>query len=207
MATIFGDPRMPERFWRKVVVNGETGCWEWTGAKNANGYGLYVVTMIPERKAQGAHRAAFIALRFDPEELVCDHLCRVRHCVNPDHMRAVTHRVNILAGIGPSAENARKTHCSHGHEYTPENTLTYDKEDGKSSRNCRACETRKTDRSYAPRRQGHGTAGKYRSGCRCRECKDQQRDRMRTYRASRPNRSPSAGRTATANRLGVTPCE
>jgi hypothetical protein len=189
MTVLFGDPRMPERFWNKVDVNYETGCWEWTGSRNENGYGLYVVSSKP-KKQQGAHRAAFMALRFDPEELVCDHLCRVRHCVNPNHIRAVTSKENILAGVGFSAINARKTHCPSGHEYTPENTYRRPRGNKRSGRDCRACEAAKPNRpggsgTYSGVNSEHGTPGKYRSGCRCRECKDQQRDRMRAYRAAR----------------------
>ena len=31
--------------------------------------------------------------------LVCDHLCRVRNCINPDHIEAVTNRENVVRGI------------------------------------------------------------------------------------------------------------
>jgi hypothetical protein len=37
-------------------------------------------------------------------------------------MEPVTCRENILRGEGISAINFRKTHCIHGHEFTPENT-------------------------------------------------------------------------------------
>lgn len=197
MPVLFGDPRMPDRFWNKIEVNGDTGCWEWTASKNHNGYGLYVVSIKP-RKLQGAHRAAFIALRFDPEELVCDHLCRVRHCVNPNHMRAVTIRTNTLAGTGYSAVNARKTHCPQGHPYDGENLLL--EEDG--SRKCRTCRNRRGGNAvHSGNNSEHGTPGKYRSGCSCRECKDGQRDRMRVYRATRREKRATSHRAdATAGR-------
>jgi hypothetical protein len=37
-------------------------------------------------------------------------------------LEAVTNRENMLRGVGVCALNARKTHCKHGHEFTPENT-------------------------------------------------------------------------------------
>lgn len=51
-----------------------------------------------------------------------DHLCRNRRCVNPTHMEVVTPNENWRRGASPVGINARKTHCKHGHEFTPENT-------------------------------------------------------------------------------------
>jgi hypothetical protein len=34
-----------------------------------------------------------------PDGLTLDHLCRVRHCVNPDHLEPVPHLVNVDRGI------------------------------------------------------------------------------------------------------------
>ena len=33
-----------------------------------------------------------------PEGLELDHLCRIRHCVNPDHVEPVTCAVNVRRG-------------------------------------------------------------------------------------------------------------
>ena len=61
-------------------------------------------------------------------------------CVNPAHLEAVTHRENVLRGAGVSAIQARKTHCKHGHEFTPENTMKVRTPSGNGGRRCRTCD-------------------------------------------------------------------
>ena len=68
-----------------------------------------------------------------PAGLELDHLCRVRECVNPQHLEAVTHHENMLR-----SREATKTHCKHGHEFTPENTYTYQRGVG-IQRCCKTC--------------------------------------------------------------------
>ncbi|WP_353848602.1 HNH endonuclease signature motif containing protein [Cellulomonas sp.] len=85
-----------------------------------------------------------------PPGMQLDHLCRVRECVNPLHLELVTQRENILRGESPAAHHARKTHCDHGHEFTPENT--YRAPSRPRTRICRACVTESTRRRNAKRR-------------------------------------------------------
>jgi hypothetical protein len=99
------------------------GCWLWTAgltnAPDGGGYGKFYW----DGKTWLAHRAAWVMYRGAiPAGMTIDHLCRVRRCVNPAHLRLATMRQNILAGGGVCAENARKITCKRGHAYTPENT-------------------------------------------------------------------------------------
>lgn len=89
----------------------------------------------------GAHRYAYEHFIGPiPEGLQVDHLCRVRNCVNPDHLEAVTCRENVLRGDGVAAANARATHCPQGHAYDEANTYTWTN----GGRHCRACARIKT---------------------------------------------------------------
>jgi hypothetical protein len=129
----YGDQRLPERFWSKVTANEQTGCWEWTASLNRSGYGQFSV----DRRPVGSHRVAYIALVGPiPEGKELDHLCRVRHCVNPAHLDPVTRAEHILRSPYVIAViNAAKTHCPHGHEYSPENTWR----NARGARWCRGC--------------------------------------------------------------------
>ena len=65
--------------------------------------------------------------------------CHNGWCVNPDHLEVMDGGAATLAGNGMGARNARKTHCSHGHEMTPENTQSVPGHSGRKQRRCIAC--------------------------------------------------------------------
>jgi hypothetical protein len=103
-----------QRFWAKADRRGDAECWEWVACRTAMGYGRFVV----DRRVRAAHRVAYeLSVGPIPEGLEIDHLCRNRACVNPAHLEAVSHRVNVLRGTAPAAVNKRKTHCPCGREY------------------------------------------------------------------------------------------
>ena len=106
--------RIASSSWRsKVVVDPDTSCHLWTGSLGSNGYGQVRLKM----RLVKAHRVSWVADHgVDvPEELELDLLCRVRSCVNPSHLEAVTRKTNLLRGEGIGAKCARKTHCVRGH--------------------------------------------------------------------------------------------
>ena len=120
-ATLMGRETMPavDRFMNKVKVS-DSGCWEWTGALKPNGYGIFAIKKNCIQKVFNAHRWIYEYHRGPiPEGLTIDHLCRNRKCVNPDHLEAVSLKVNLLRGNGFSAINARKTTCKRGHVFIP----------------------------------------------------------------------------------------
>jgi hypothetical protein len=115
----------------RVTID-QNGCWIWRGKRRTKGgYATYQNTT--------AHRFVYKQLVGDVRaDWDVDHLCRVRDCVNPEHLEAVTRRENLMRGNTRTAQRAAQTHCVHGHEFTPQNT--YIKRNG--CRACRKCHSR-----------------------------------------------------------------
>ena len=124
---------MLDRFMKMFTPEPNSGCWLWLGSTTHDGYPVLKVSL--QRFNVYAHRLSYELFCGEiPEGLEVDHLCRVRCCVNPDHLEAVTPGINQLrAGFF-----RMKTHCKHGHEFTPENTYT-SKAGHKTMRVCRTC--------------------------------------------------------------------
>jgi hypothetical protein len=102
---------LEELFWSRV--NKTDSCWLWTGSIRGKGYGQ---TLRSNGSRSYAHRFSYELVNGPiPEGLCVDHICRVRLCVNPAHLQAVTLKENLLRGISRSAANARKTLCVRGH--------------------------------------------------------------------------------------------
>ncbi len=141
--SLFGDPRLPARFWDKVRIGAAPSirpdlgpCWLWVACL-VDGYGrVYRGKDTSDR----AHRWAYEQLiGMIPSGLQTDHLCRVRACVNPSHMEPVTPSVNTLRGQTIPARNKRVTHCPRGHPYDETNTYRGQNPYGDGYRKCRAC--------------------------------------------------------------------
>lgn len=80
-----------ERFDAKVDKNGPGGCWLWTASTTTTGYAQL---RIGDRMKE-AHRWYYQQVIGPiPAGMYCDHICRVRHCVNPEHIRLVTNKEN-----------------------------------------------------------------------------------------------------------------
>lgn len=140
-------PQRLARFWAKVDKDGpvhpELGpCWQWTGkltVRTVRGSGGYGAFWNGERELR-AHRFVYeLLVEPIPAELVIDHLCRNRGCVNPDHLEVVTNGENCRRGDGVGA-NARKAYCPKGHSYDEKNTIWRLRPDGRGVfRRCRQC--------------------------------------------------------------------
>lgn len=126
-----------ERFWRRVAKT-EDGCWEWLGGCDKDGYGQMSVRRNGKQKCYRAHHLAYSFSRTPiPAGAQLDHLCKNPRCVRPEHLEVVAPSENNARSSSPSALNAKKTHCVHGHEFSASNTRI----DKHGHRRCRICDS------------------------------------------------------------------
>lgn len=112
-----------DRFNEQISKSDETGCWDWTGTKQANGYSSFY---LRGRLLRG-HRWSYENFVGPiPDGLQIDHLCRNRACVNPKHLEPVTAQENT--------RRAMRDACVNGHAFTEENVYMHS-----GKRYCREC--------------------------------------------------------------------
>jgi len=120
-ATLGGSVAMDtkSRFWSRVQKT--EGCWLWTGCVNSTGYGSGT---FGKARTHMAHRFSWeIAHGPIPDGLCVCHRCDNPRCVRPDHLFLGTRSDNQNDRVAKGRHNeATKTHCRNGHEFTPENT-------------------------------------------------------------------------------------
>ena len=117
---------------KRIQVDPVTGCHNWTGTQVGNGYGQVKIA----GNSRLVHRFIWEAVHGPvPESLELDHICRNRACCNPEHLRVVTARENVLASDNLCAQNARKLVCPRcGGPYD-----IHTRYDGREERVCRPC--------------------------------------------------------------------
>lgn len=140
-----------DRYRSKVVQSGPNDCWPWLGGLNASGHAVFTWDLPDGTRGQLAHRFGWEVhhgpipdgqhidhICHDPRECDLGPQCPHRSCQNPAHWKLVVPAENTA--VDRRRTSADKTHCVHGHEFTPENTYEY-RRDGKIRRQCRACVT------------------------------------------------------------------
>lgn len=124
---------------RRITDN---GCWEWTRAVTEHGYGR----MSYQDQVHRVHRLAahlWHGLDLDDSTTKVCHHCDNPPCFNPEHLYLGTQKTNVRDMIdrgrnypGPD----RWTHCTRGHELTPDNTV------GVKKPRCRTCNNEQQNR-------------------------------------------------------------
>jgi hypothetical protein len=112
---------------RTVVT--DKGCWEWQGStenfRNIKpGQRGYSMTSFRSKRVR-LHRWSLAHKLGRPiaPKMQAGHSCDNPPCWNPDHLYETTNQQNHIDGGKRGRMNGQsKTHCKHGHEFTPENT-------------------------------------------------------------------------------------
>ncbi len=106
------------------VTLSSSGCWLWNKSTDGRYYGKIKVN----GKMEYVHRVSYSTFVGDiPKGLEIDHLCKVKLCLNPRHLEAVTHSENLLRA------DLKTAVCKRGHERSQDNMR-------RSRRACRICE-------------------------------------------------------------------
>lgn len=106
------------------------GCLLFTGKPLATGY----AQVKRDGKGVGVHVASWELTHGPvPSRHHLHHLCHTPLCCEPSHLVPLTPAEHALAHV--------KTHCVHGHEFTPENTYV---QPGNGARECRTCKRART---------------------------------------------------------------
>lgn len=144
-----------DKFISKLTIS-VSNCWL-LKTNAPNGYSRFRVGTSRNDPLLSGHRYSYEIHKGPiPNGLVIDHLCRVKNCVNPDHLEAVTSKENTNRGVlrdvvrnrSPiisaafrkagqdawAAKQKARTHCKWGHEFSNENVRMQN-----GARICRQC--------------------------------------------------------------------
>jgi hypothetical protein len=123
---------LPMNFWTKTS---RSDCLIWRGAQNTKGYGCFAVNGV----SQLVHRLAWEDVRGPiPDGMTIDHICRVRNCVNVEHLELVTiaennRRKKVAGGLHVGGQ------CIEGHDITDLTAYRHPR----GHIECRICRTEK----------------------------------------------------------------
>lgn len=76
-------------------------CWEWTGSKDRDGYGVLTIG----RKQFRANRVSYSEFKGSPEGMLVCHRCDNPSCINPEHLFLGSARENTQDMINKGRKN------------------------------------------------------------------------------------------------------
>lgn len=130
------DERTYKSLIKKINVGKKDECWTWNASKNIrDGRPMF---WFNNQWTRAARAVMYFKQGYLTEGMHICHdpvVCNNKWCINPFHLREDTPSENIYDLVRTNAHNnARKTHCPHGHEYTEDNIYR-----NKNKRFCLTC--------------------------------------------------------------------
>jgi hypothetical protein len=120
--------------------------------KKVNGSPGYLFVKMPENVTLLVHRAVLEAFRGPcPTRIRIVDGCHKDDDPTNNHLSNLkwdSHAGNQITAVDNGLNyNANKTHCKHGHEFTPENTIVrITRHNGRRRRDCRICQAARMQR-------------------------------------------------------------
>jgi hypothetical protein len=110
------------RIMDRCRIDLDSGCWLWTGFLDQWGHGKFGWREDGQGRCKSAEWASY-ECHVGPVPAGCylEHTCGRKDCVNPAHLRPITHK-EIAKANPVMAANLAKTHCPKGHPYDESNT-------------------------------------------------------------------------------------
>ena len=136
---------IPERVAARAATRfsvDEHGCWISDYSVASHGYAQIGWQDGGYRHVVTAHRAAWVHLHGQiPDGMTIDHICRVRRCINPKHLRLMSNLENARGGGGHHTSTPVPTGglCRRGHA-----ELLY----SNGEKHCRECAQEWARRKY-----------------------------------------------------------
>lgn len=126
------------KIWERCERDPETGCWNWTGFKDALGYGRMGASSFRKTPMQPYRVAYQLFVGEIPDGKHLHHKCHNPSCCNPDHLEPLTPAEHSRAHHGDTCP------AGHGEEHwhiTP-----------RGSRYCRECDRERVAKRRRDRR-------------------------------------------------------
>lgn len=99
-----------QRFRENVRLDKSTGCWLWTDRVDHRGYGRFYSRSL-KREIPAHYYTLIKAGRPVPKDKETHHSCGMRNCVNPDHIKTLTHAAHMAlhaeSGIWRGEKNSQ----------------------------------------------------------------------------------------------------
>lgn len=137
--------------WKADCIITPSGCWEWQKSceyfrNQKPGQRGYAASSYRNKKVRLNRKMLELKLgRPLAVGMHACHTCDNPPCINPDHLYEATNQQNHIDGGKRGRMNGQaKTHCQHGHEFTPHNTYWSRRKTANGVigriRNCRTCQ-------------------------------------------------------------------
>lgn len=112
----------------RFIVDNDSGCWLWTGSILGSGYAQRYVKGTTNLVHRQVYEAMIGPIPYGFQvDHVFDRGCRHKHCVNPLHLEAISHKENA------QRYHSSKEFCRNGHKRED----LYISSDGR--KRCRQC--------------------------------------------------------------------